>query len=310
MISPLTEPQKGKPMLDPALQEIDRKWKASGLPGLYENATGPQSRERARIARRDFYPKPRIEVGSIEAATIPRPGGTIPVEIIRPKIGPASGAVVYFHGGGWIVGDLDSHQAHAARIANQAGAVVVNVGYRLAPEDPFPAAVDDAIAATRWAHAHIADLGGDPRKLAVGGDSAGGNLAAVVALDCRDVGMTLAAQLLIYPATDLSTLRDPEVIGKYLGDDFAEKARDPRASPALAKSHAGLAPAILGFGVYDFLYQDNVAYAALLRAAGVPLIVREFPTLNHGFFSYTAVSEVSREAADLLCADLRGLLHG
>jgi hypothetical protein len=106
---------------------------------------------------------------------------------------------------------------------------------------------------------------------------------AVVALDRRDLGIALAAQLLVYPATDLSALRDPEAIGKYLGENFAEKARDPRASPALASRHAGLAPAILGFGVYDFLHQDNVAYAALVRAAGVPLTVREFPTLNHGF---------------------------
>ncbi len=297
-------------MLDPDLQEIDRKWKASGLPDLYSAPTGAECRERAKIARRDFYPKPHIEVGSIEQAAIPGPGGSIPVEVIRPKSGPATGTVVYFHGGGWIVGDLDSHQAHAARIANQTHSVVVNVGYRLAPEDPFPAGVDDAEVATQWVHDHIADYGGDRAKFAIGGDSAGGNLAAVVAVNCRDHGVKLAAQLLLYPATNLSNRGNPDVEGKYLGPDFARFAHHPRVSPALTPDLTGLAPAILGVGVYDFLYKDNMTYADLLRKAGNKLTLREFPTLNHGFFSYTRVSKASLEAANLLCEDLRRHLHG
>ncbi|SDR57799.1 Acetyl esterase/lipase [Rhizobiales bacterium GAS113] len=297
-------------MLDQALQEIERKWKASGLPGLYENATGPEARERAIIARRDFYPKPHIEVGSILDAVIPRPDGVIPVQVIRPRTDGATATVVYFHGGGWIVGDLDSHQAHAARIANLTDSIVVNVGYRLAPEDPFPAGVDDAIVATKWVHDRIKDYGGDADKLAVAGDSAGGNLAAVVAVHCRDHGLKLAAQLLIYPATNLTESPDKDVVGKYLGDDFTNEARDPRASPALTENLSGLAPAIIGVGVYDFLYKDNMAYAELLRESGVKLTLREYPTLNHGFFSYTAVSEASKEAANQLCADLRKFLHG
>ncbi len=297
-------------MLDPDLQEIDRKWKASGLPDLYSAPTCAECRERAKIARRDFYPKPHIEVGSIEEAAIPRAGGSIPVEVIRPKGGPATGTVVYFHGGGWIVGDLDSPRAHAARIANQTHSVVINVGYRLAPEDPFPAGVDDAEVATRWVHDHIADYGGDRAKLAIGGDSAGGNLAAVVAVYCRDHGVRLAAQLLIYPATNLSNRGNADVEGKYLGPDAARLARDPRVSPALTPDLTGLAPAILGVGVYDFLYRDNMVYADLLRKAGNKLTLREFPRLNHGFFSYTKVSKASLEAANLLCDDLRRHLHG
>jgi acetyl esterase len=212
---------------------------------------------------------------------------------------------VYFHGGGFVVGDLDSHEAHAVRLANEAACVVVNVDYRLAPEHRFPAAYDDCLAATRWAKEHLARLGAREQRLAIGGDSAGGNLAAAVALACRDDGMALAAQLLLYPATDLLRLKGmPEKA--YLGEEHLETlGRDPRASPRHASRHGGLAPAILGVGRHDFLYADNMAYAAVLRAAQVPLTLREFPTLNHGFFSYTAISEASRSAAQVLCADLR-----
>ncbi len=296
-------------MLDPDLQDIDRKWKASGIPGLYSAPTGPECRARADLVRREFYPIPEIEVGSIVNAAIPRPGGEIPVRVIRPKSGPASGTVVYFHGGGWVVGSLDSHHAHAARIANETGSVVVNVGYRLAPEDPFPAAIDDAEVATQWVHDHIGEYGGDKGKLAVGGDSAGGNLAAVVAVYCRDHGVKLAAQLLLYPATDLTRrVSEPELM--YLGPDSKTRGRDPRASPALTPDLSGLAPAILGVGVFDFLYDDNRRYAELLKQAGNAVTLREFPTLNHGFFSYTKVSKASLAAARRLCEDLKRHLHG
>ena len=188
--------------------------------------------------------------------------------------------------------------------------VVLNVGYRLAPEDPFPAGLDDAIAATEWAHAHLARLGGDAGKFAVGGDSAGGNLAAVVALHCRDAGIALAAQLLIYPVTDLTGPGHGMVREHYLGADAQTKAANPRVSPRHAASLSGIAPVILGVGAHDFLYNDNMAYVAALRAANVPLLLREYPTLNHGFFSFTAVSPASLGAAQQLCADLGKLLHG
>ena len=166
------------------------------------------------------------------------------------------------------------------------------------------------MAATRWVREHIERFGADASRLAVGGDSAGGNLAAVVALLCRDAGIALAAQLLIYPATDLSGPGDPQVRNLYLGAGAAEKARDPRVSPLLTASLAGVAPALIGVGVFDFLYRDNLAYAQALRRAGVALTLREYPTLNHGFFSYTAISRDSEAAADALCADLRAMLVG
>ena len=299
-----------KEPLDAEVAAMLQRWKDSGIPDIFEGDDAEVSRERGRQVRAMFYPKPQLPKGRSEKLTIPGPAGEIPVEIVWPHEGEAKGALVYLHGGGWIVGDLDSHQAHALRIANETDSVVVNVGYRLAPEHRFPAAADDCEAATQYVWDHIEQFGGDRGKLAIGGDSAGGNMTAVVSLYARDHGIRLSAQLLLYPATNLTGRENPDVAGKYLGPDFAVAARDPRVSPALAPSLAGVAPAILGVGIHDFLYEDNMAYAKLLREAGVPLTLREFPTLNHGFFSYTAVSKVSLDAAQLLCADLRKALHG
>lgn len=293
-----------KEPLDASLVEIARRWKEAGVPDLYEGGDGPVSRERARNVRAFLYPKPKLPQGSIEATTIAGPAGPITVRIIRPVSGNVTGTLVYFHGGGWVVGDLDSHEAHAIRLANRAGVVVLNVDYRLAPEHKFPAAMDDSEAAVAWAHAHLDQLGGANKPLAVGGDSAGGNLAAAVALYCRDKGIKLAAQLLLYAATNLTGKGGPEL--SYLGPDAAKIAStDPRCSPAVAATLQGLAPVIIGVGPHDFLYDDNMAYVKLLQAANVPLLVRQYPTLNHGFFSYTAISPACEAAANQLCDDLR-----
>ncbi len=289
--------------LDPAIVEIDRRWKAAGIPDLYEGGNGPVSRERARNVRALLYPKPKLPEGRIESRTIPGPAGDLAVRVIYPLSGEITGTLVYLHGGGWVLGDLESHEAHAIRLANRAGVVVLNVDYRLAPEHRFPAAADDTEAAMQWASAHLDELGGKDKPLAVGGDSAGGNLAAVAALYCRDHGIALACQLLLYPATNLSGRGGPEK--SYLGDNAEAKALDPRVSPLKAATLAGLAPAIIGVGVHDFLYQDNLTYAAALQAAGVPLLMRVHGNLNHGFFSYTDVSPASAAAADQLCDDLR-----
>lgn len=299
-----------KPPLDAAIAEMERRWKESGIPGLYDGGNGPVSRERARNVRSLLYPKPRLPAGRIDAFEIPGPNGPIPVRTVQPLEGAPIGTLVYYHGGGWILGDLDSHEAHAIRLANRARVVVLNVDYRLAPEHPFPQGVEDALAAARWAHANRARLGGAQRPLAVGGDSAGGNFAAVAALQCRDEGIALAAQLLVYPATDMRGLNDPVISSAYFGAEPERLARDPRASPRLWRTLAGVAPAIIGVGPYDFLYRDNLAYAQALREAGVPLLLREYPTLNHGFFSYTAISPASAVAADQLCDDLRALMGG
>lgn len=303
--------------LDPALASIGQRWRDAQIPDIYEGCLaphgGPVSRERARNVRGFFYPKPDLPKGIIEKRTVDgKDYGidcNIPVQIVWPHAshspeGPLN-TLVYFHGGGFVVGDLDSHEAHAVRLANETDCVVVNVDYRLAPEHRFPAAYDDCLAITRWAYQHIDVLGRQSKRFAIGGDSAGGNLAAAVAIACRDLDIQLAAQLLMYPATDLLRLKGmPEKA--YLGEENLHLlGLDPRASPKYASTHVGLAPTILGVGPHDFLYADNMAYASILRDAKVPLTLREFPTLNHGFFSYTGISTDSLAAAQLMCADLK-----
>ena len=290
--------------LDPPIAEMQRKWQESGIPGLYVGGNGPVSRERARNIRALLYPRPKLPTGKLDRFSIDGPDGPLLVERVAPVAGEALGTLVFFHGGGFVIGDIDSHQAHAIRLANNARVVVLNVDYRLAPEHPFPAGVDDAIAATRWAATNLDKLGGAGRPMAVGGDSSGGNFAAVSAICCRDDGIPLAAQLLLYPVTDLYRENNPDIRRAYFGDRYESLSRNFKASPVFARLQ-GVAPAIVGVGPHDFLYQDNVAYAAALRAAGVPVTWREFPTLNHGFFGYTSISPASVAAADSLCDDLR-----
>lgn len=297
-----------KSNLDPAIVQMETQWRESGVPDLYEGGDGPVSRERARNVRSFLYPKPKLPHGKIESATIPGDAGDIAVRIVRPVSEETTGTLVYFHGGGWVLGDLDSHEAHAIRIANCTGLVVLNVDYRLAPENRFPAAYDDAVSATVWATQHLDKLGGVGKPLAVGGDSAGGNLAAAVAVYARDSKIDLKAQLLLYPCTNMSGRGGPEIA--YLGDDAVTKALDPRASPLRAKSLAGLAHAIIAVGSYDFLYEDNMNYANALRAANVEVDLLQFPDLSHGFFSYTAISKSSEKAAIQACEALKSVIMG
>ena len=293
--------------LDPIIATMERRWRDSGIPGIYVGGNGPVSRERARNIRALLYPKPTLPAGKIERTDITGPNGPITVEIVRPLEDEPIGTLVYFHGGGFMIGDIDSHQAHAIRFANTAKVVVVNVDYRLAPEHPFPQGVDDAIAATLWADKNRSRLGGAGKPLAIGGDSAGGNFAAVTAIVCRDQGIRLAAQVLLYAVTDMTKEGNPDIRHAYFGATFEKDSKSLKASPVLARLE-GVAPVIMGVGVHDFLYKDNLAYAAVLRAAKVPLTYREFPTLNHGFFSYTAIAPACEAAAEQICRDLRDLL--
>lgn len=296
-----------KQPLDAAIADMQRRWQESGVPGFYAGGDGPVCRERSRVVRAFLYPKPKLPTGRMERSTIPGPNGPITIETIWPAEGEPLGTLVYYHGGGWIIGDIDTHQAHAIRFANRSRVVVVNVDYRLAPEHPFPEGVDDAIAAAQWAAANLGKLGGAAKPLVLGGDSAGGNFAAVTAPICRDAGIKLAAQVLLYPATDMTRLGDPDIRRAYFGNGFEQNGRHPKASPIFAKLE-GVAPAILAVGPHDFLYEDNLAFVAALRAADVPLIYREYPTLNHGFFGYTGISPASAVAADQICDDLRSLI--
>jgi len=318
-------------MLDPEIAQMLQAMQDNGEPPLFAGTTGEGARQRGVDIRARYYPPVLRPVAKIDELSIPGPAGAIPARVYRPE-NPTGATIVFFHGGGWIIGDLDSHDGHARRLAATVGAVVVHVQYRLAPENPFPAGYQDALAATEWAYDHIDELGGRVDRIAVAGDSAGGNLAAGVAIHCRDTGRPLAGQLLIYPAVDLAaglavagvesaaassgtdtendgffTGQDDFVERQYLGDDLS-LVTDPRVSPAYAVNHTDLAPAVIGIGHHDPLLDQNLAYAKVLSAAGVPTVLREYPDLIHGFFGMGGVSASAERAADELSRDLRTLL--
>jgi len=223
--------------------------------------------------------------------------------------------VVYFHGGGWVIGSIASHDGICRALAAEVGAVVVSVGYRLGPEHRFPAAVDDALLATRWVSEHAAELGGDPSRLAVAGDSAGGNLAATTALQLRD---RVRFQLLVYPVTDL-TLQHASY--RHFAEGFLltraamewfiahwvdeSQQRNPLASPLFVEDLRGAPPATILTAGFDPLRDEGRAYAARLRDAGVPVDDRLYPSLIHGFFSMAGAIDAAAAAFDDAVAALR-----
>ncbi|MEE4380705.1 MAG: alpha/beta hydrolase [Pseudomonadales bacterium] len=291
-------------------------------------ADAPPMSQLAPAAAREMYaqmqpPAPELEVGSVEDRTIPGPGGELPVRIYRPAGDGPFPVHLFFHGGGWVIGDLDTHDADCRELCRGAGCIVVAVHYRLAPEHPFPAAPEDCYAATAWAAAHAEALGGRPGPVTIGGDSAGGNLAAVVALLARDRGgPEIALQLLVYPVTDaaMDTPSYRENGEGYLltfdsmrwfWDHYcpAEQRSDPRASPLRAEDLSGLPPAVVLTAEYDPLRDEGLAYAERLRAAGVPVEYRCFDGLIHGFFSQVRMIPAGRAGIDTAVDALRRV-HG
>jgi len=229
--------------------------------------------------------------------------------------------MVFYHGGGFVIGDLDSHDSMARAIAVQVGAVVVAVDYRLAPEHPFPAAVDDAFAALQWVSEHATELGGDPARLAVGGDSAGGNLSAVVAMLARDAGgPPVKFQMLWYPMTEwgadvgenvqdpVLTVADMDRFKEYYLGDQDPEAAGIKVSPASAADLAGLPAAYIATAGYDPLRDDGARYAELLAAAGVPVELHEAETLVHGYVMFAALAPVATEAFERSLAALKAAL--
>ncbi|MGH8517301.1 MAG: alpha/beta hydrolase [Panacagrimonas sp.] len=280
---------------------------------------------RRTFATRALLPPSQVAVAKVENRNIPGPGGEISVRIYTP---PGSGPfplLVYFHGGGWVVGNLDSHDSVCRELCGRAELVVVSVDYRLAPEHRFPAAVDDCIAATRWAANHAASLDADPTRVVVGGDSAGGNLAAAVALQLRDDGgPPLAAQLLVYPAVRMDGTVTPSMIENAVGyglqradmDWFCahylpspDAGRNFLASPLLATSLANLPPALVQTCEFDPLRDEGEAYAHALRAAGVDVTATRFEGSIHAAWGLFTVLEPGRrmidQAVDWLRARLR-----
>ncbi|MBK9520755.1 MAG: alpha/beta hydrolase [Rhodocyclaceae bacterium] len=264
-------------------------------------------------------------VFKVDDMRIPGPAQPIPVRIYQPTDMPAAKPViVYFHGGGWVVGDLDSHDNLCRSLAVKTNAIVVAVDYRLAPEHRFPAAVDDAYAAVLWVAANSRILGADPAKMVVAGDSAGGNLAAVVAQLSRDLGgPRLRAQVLLYPAVDLSRL-DRQSTTDFASGLFLTRERmrwfidlyvpdkaarfSPKVSPLLAASYQGVAPAIVVTAKFDPLRDEGEEYADALRNAGVPVHLRRFEGMIHGFMSMDRWFPEAGEATNWVSEQLIDLL--
>jgi acetyl esterase len=287
--------------LDPDAQRVLDLIREAGRPP-YETLTPNEAREFYRAGRRILQPDPP-EVAEVRNLRAAGAQGDIPLRLYRgigTERGAALPALVYFHGGGWVIGDLDTHDGVCRLLANAAQCAVASVEYRLAPEHKFPAAVDDAVHAAEWIAAHAAALGIDPDRLGVGGDSAGGNLAAVVALIARDRGgPRLRFQLLLYPATDFVTSDDPKrerfegfplnvVTMNWFRDHYLGNAGDYgdwRASPLRARDLRGLPPAYVLTVGFDPLRAEGETYARRLQEAGVPVQHRHFERQMHGFLT-------------------------
>ncbi|PLT34522.1 alpha/beta hydrolase [Bacillus sp. V5-8f] len=260
------------------------------------------------------------EVGKVENRTIPGPGGEIPVRIYTPAGEGPFPALVYYHGGGWVIGNLDTVDVHCRLLAKKAGCVVVSVDYRLAPEHKFPAAVDDAYAAAKWTAENASYIEVDPARIAVGGDSAGGNLAAVVSLMAKDKGgPALTYQILIYPVThhafDTDSYRE-NAEGYFLTKDTmvwfwnhylrgTQDGKNTYASPLLANDLTGLPLALVIAVGFDPLCDEGEAYADRLKAAGVSVDATRYDTMIHGFFRMPGVLQEANKAMDQAARALR-----
>jgi len=313
--------------LDPVIEKI-----IPLLPLRDPETMTPQSARdalRALAAARAAVPPP--PVASALDIEVKGAAGPLAARVYRVSE-ENSPTVVFFHGGGWVAGDLETHDRQARWLAIETGAVVISVDYRRPPEVRFPGAFEDAFAAVRDVATRIAAFGGDAKRLGVAGDSAGGNLAATVAIACRDAGIKLAAQLLVYPVTDVvgnyadanenahfpSRMENADgyflsravmewFCGHYLADQ--RQAADWRVSPLRAKNHTGLAPAIVCTAWFDPLRDEGAAYAAALESADVP--VKHYPGegLIHGYFGLGEASEVARAEAQRARADFKSLLE-
>jgi len=281
--------------------------------------TAPRLREDAITRARMLQSRP-VDVARIEEMKIPGPAGEIPLRVYWPRENGPLPVLVYYHGGGWVIGNLDTNDSLSRLLANKASAVVVSVDYRLAPEDRFPAAVDDCYAALEWVSQNADRLNVDPSRIALGGGSAGGNLTAVMALMARDrAGPRLVYQVMFYPATnlfDLTTDSHREFADGYgltrahvefFRDSYLPEAADrksPYASPLLAESLENLPPAIVITAGFDVLRDEGIAYAERLEAAGVPTVSADYPSMIHGFVSMDRVFGEAEDAIDEAAAAL------
>ena len=306
--------------LDPQVKMILEQIEALGHPPIEQLVPEALRASFANLAAFGKYPDGRAPT---EDRTIPGPAGEIPIRVYRPNSDEPLPAVVYFHGGGWVIGNIETHDATCQQLSTSVPAVVVSVDYRLAPEHPFPAAVEDCLAATNWVHEHAGDLGADGSRLAVAGDSAGGNLAAVVSIKARDAGgPRISFQLLVYPATDLtrafpSHLANGEgfllttgAMDWFLDHYVPESERkNPDASPLFADSLAGLPPALVITAEFDPLRDEGEAYAQRLRESGVDAKASRYDGMIHGFYGMDLLLPKATDAVEESVSALRGALH-
>jgi acetyl esterase len=297
--------------------------KGTGVPATH---TLPVDVARAQYEARIALMSTPAEIAGVREQTIDGPGGPLGIRIYAPHGTAPFPLLVFFHGSGFVLCSLDTHDGMCRNLCAGAGCVVASVDYRLAPEHKFPAGIDDCLHATRWAATHATELGADPMRVAVAGDSAGANMAAVTALRVRDEGSpALCGQLLLYPVTDYHTPGTPsyeenaEGYGltrdtmkwfwaHYLKD--ASEGEHPYASPLRAADLSGLPPALLITAEYDPLRDEGEFYAEKLRTAGVPTALTRYDGVNHGFMFWVGVVDKAGVAMNEACDWLRGVFAG
>ena len=306
--------------LHPQVKKILEEAASLGLPD-YQDLSPVEARK--QMLDLTLPVDPLLAVKRVENLMIPGPKGEIPIRLYYPSGDSPFAVLVYFHGGGWVMGDLDTHHGVCHALAKRSSCLVVSVDYRLAPEHRYPAAIEDAYAATSWVAQNTGAIQADPDRLAVGGDSAGGHLAAVVALMARDrKGPRIDLQVLIYPITDCNFDRPSYLenkdgymltrdLMKWFWKHFLEdegQANDPYVSPLRAKNFSDLPQAFILTAEYDPLRDEGEAYGKKLQGAGVDVTLSHYPGMIHGFIRMTARLDKAKKALDEIAGKLRGAL--
>ena len=304
--------------LAPEIQAYLKRLEALNLPQVWQ---APVDVIRRNTQSRVATSGPVEAIYEISNRFIPGPTADLPIRIYRPSSASNAPAIVYFHGGGWVLNFLDIYDASLARLANQSGATIISVNYQKAPEHPFPIPFDDCYATLLWVIANATELSIDPRKIGVAGDSAGANLASGVAIKARDNEIALAFQLLIYPCNDRnfeteSYIENATGYGlstqsmQWFWDQYLQGSQhdtNPYAVPMRAGSFSGVAPAIIITAQYDPLISDGENYAALLERDGISVIYKEYAGMIHGFFTNMAVTPTARESIDFVAGRIKEL---
>ncbi|MBR0560018.1 alpha/beta hydrolase [Neokomagataea anthophila] len=313
--------------IQPEVQKLLALFQKKNLPAI--DTQSVEELRRASLNTGPTFGGPTLPMATVEDLAAVGPAGSIPLRLYRPEgvCKTNAPALIYIHGGGWVIGNIETHDRVCRQIATRAECTVISVEYRLAPEHKAPAAAEDCCAALHWIYQHAATLGINPQRLAVGGDSAGGNLSAVVALEARNTNIPLRAQVLIYPCTDAriplhqypSRLQNAEIppltmgalkyfSNHYVGDN-EPMSHDWHISPIMADTLEGVAPALLLTGSIDTLHDEGIAYSNRLEAAQVPVMRQTFPGMIHGFIELSGALNTANEAFNIIGFFLRERLH-